>query len=103
MAVESLACQAKALTDQTDRPFEEAFAEVLETPAGRQLAELADGPHRHEKAADWQTGLLADREAHRPAHLRESVGAENRYWWLGRYVEGAEGTEGRKVYSSRVR
>ncbi len=52
MAVESLARQAEAITDQTDRPFEEAFAEVLKTPAGRKLAELADGPHRHEKAAD---------------------------------------------------
>jgi hypothetical protein len=71
MVVESLARQAEALSERTGHPFEDAFAEVLNTPAGGRLGELADGPHRHEKAAKWQAGLLADREARRPAHLRE--------------------------------
>ena len=75
MVVESLARQAEAHSERTGHPFEDAFAEVLKTPAGSRLGELADGFHRHEKAAQWQAGLLADREARRPAHLRE-LGAQ---------------------------
>jgi hypothetical protein len=67
MVVVALARQAEALSEGTDRPLEEAFAQVLRTPAGRLLGELADGPHRHEKAADWQEGLIADRVARRKA------------------------------------
>jgi hypothetical protein len=67
MVVVALARQAEALSEGTDRPLEEAFAQVLKTPAGRLLGELADGPHRHEKAADWQEGLIADRVARRKA------------------------------------
>ena len=70
MVVEVLARRAEALSDRTKRSFDEAFAEVLKTPAGRQLGELADGPHRHERASQWQAGLLAGREAPRPASLR---------------------------------
>ena len=103
MAVESLTRQAEALTDQTDRPFEEAFAEVLKTPAGRKLAELADGPHRHEKAARWQANLLTDREAQRPAHLRESGSTGSRYSWLRRYMEWVEGTDGCEEYHAFLR
>ena len=62
MVVESLARRAEALAERSGQPFEEAFAEVLQTPAGRKLGEFADGPHSHEKAADWQTGLLRERE-----------------------------------------
>ena len=87
MVVESLARRAEALSEGSDLTFEDAFAEVLKTPAGRQLAELADGPHRHEKAAEWQTGLLAEREARRPAHLQELGSVRSRYTWLGRYEE----------------
>jgi len=67
MVVAALACQAEALSEGTDRPLEEAFVQVLKTPAGRLLGELADGPHRHEKGADWQEGLIADRVARRKA------------------------------------
>jgi hypothetical protein len=74
MVVEALARQAEALSERTGQPFEEAFAQVLKTPAGRRLSELADGPHRHEKAAEWQAGLLREREARRPAYLRTSKG-----------------------------
>src|SRR5919112_6317905 len=61
MVVEALARQAEALSERTGQPFEGAFVEVLETPAGRKLAELVDSPHRHEKAADWQAGPLTNR------------------------------------------
>ncbi len=74
MVVESLARRAEALSEVTNLPFEDAYAQVLKTPAGRQLGELADGPHRHEKAAEWQAGLLREREARRPAYLRTSEG-----------------------------
>lgn len=67
MVVEALARQAEALSEESGRPFKDAFAEVLKTPAGRQLAELADGPHRHERAAEWQADLTATREALWPA------------------------------------
>jgi len=69
MVVEVLARQAEVLSERTGQPFEDAFAEVLKTPAGRQLGELADSQYRHEKAAEWQADLIADREAQRPAAL----------------------------------
>jgi hypothetical protein len=94
MVVEALARQAEALSEGPGHSFEDTFAEVLKTPAGRRLVELADGPHRHEKAAEWQAGLLADREARRPAHLCEGGGAEGRYSWLGHYVERTQGKDG---------
>jgi len=61
MAAEVLGRQAEAQADQSGQSYEEAFKEVLNTEAGRQLVELADGPHRHEKAAQWQAGLLEER------------------------------------------
>jgi hypothetical protein len=94
MVVESLARQAKTLSEGTDQPFEEAFAQVLKTPAGWRLAELADGPHRHQKAAQWQAGLMADRDARRPGHLRESGVAGSRYSGFERYTEWAESKDG---------
>lgn len=108
MVVESLAREAKTLSEGTGRPFEETFAEVRETPAGRRLAELAEGPHRHEKAAHWQAGLLRNREAQRAMHLRTSengheAGDEGRNSWLGRYMEWVEGTDGREEYHALVR
>jgi hypothetical protein len=107
MVVESLARQAEALSEGNSKTFADAYAEVLETPAGRQLGELADGPHRHEKAAEWQAGLLADREARRPARLRTSEGGhevgEDSLSWLGRYMNRVEGTDGREEYHSFLR
>ena len=107
MVVESLARQAEALSGATNQPFEEAFAQVLETPAGRQLGELADGPHRHQKAAAWRAGLLSDRAAQRPSHLRTSQNGhevgESHLSWLGRYMEGVDGTDGREEYHAFLR
>ncbi len=81
---------------------------MLKTPAGRLLGDLADGPHRHEKAAAWQAGLIADREAQRSAHLRTSengreAGEGGCYSWLGRYMDWVEGTDGREEYHALVR
>jgi hypothetical protein len=103
MVVESLARRAEALSEESGRSFDEAFAEVLKTPAGRQLSELADGPHRHHKAATWQAGLIADREAQRPAHLRELASAQSRHSWLERYMEWVEGTDEREEYHAFLR
>ncbi len=107
MVVESLARQAEALSEESGQSFEEAFADVLKTPAGRRLGELADGPHRHEKAAEWQAGLLADREARRPARLRTSEGGyevgEDSLSWQGRYMGWVEGADGREEYDSVLR
>ena len=68
MAAEVLGRQAKARAHRSGQSLEEALAEVLRTPAGRQLGELADGPHRHQKAAQWQANLIEERAAQR-AHL----------------------------------
>jgi hypothetical protein len=93
MVVETLVRRAEAVSKIESKTFEEAFAEVLKTPAGRRLAELEDGPHRHEKAAEWQAGLTAAREGQRPGHLRSSsenrheIGEVRRYSRLGRYME----------------
>ena len=107
MVVESLARQAEALSEGNSKTFANAYAEVLETPAGRQLGELADGPHRHEKAAEWQAGLIADRAARRPARLRTSEGGhevgEDHLSWLGRYMDWVEGTDGREEYHAFLR
>ena len=103
MVVESLARQAEALSEETGCSFEEAFAAVLKTAAGRRLGELADSPYRHEKAAWWQVDLLADREARRPVHLRELEDTGARSPWIGRYIDWAEGKERREKYHAFVR
>jgi hypothetical protein len=61
MAVEVLARQAEALGVSRELSFEEAFPEVLKSEAGRQLCELAEGSHRHEKARFWQANLQFER------------------------------------------
>jgi hypothetical protein len=61
MAVDVLARQAGDRAKQTGEPFEEALKSVLETEAGKQLGELRDGPHRDERAPDWQQDLVQQR------------------------------------------
>ena len=65
MVGEVPARQAVALAEQSGRFLEEALAEVLKTEAGCQLVELANGPHRDKRAAEWQAGLLEERAAER--------------------------------------
>jgi CheY-like chemotaxis protein len=89
MVVEVLARQAEELSEREGRPFENAFVEVLDTPAGRLLTELADGSHRNERAAEWQTHLIADRLSQRPAtFLGGRAGtAEGRYGAKGQKMQ----------------
>ena len=68
MVVEVLARQAKRLGAQRGQPFGEAYEDVLETEAGRQLAELAEGPHRHERASYWQANLRIERAGMKAGH-----------------------------------
>jgi hypothetical protein len=65
MAVDVLARQAGDRTKRTGEPFDEALKAVLETEAGRQLGELRDGPHRNEKADQWQEDLVQRRAQER--------------------------------------
>jgi hypothetical protein len=41
--------------------LEEALVEVLKTEPGGLLSELAEGPHRDQKARRWQANLLRER------------------------------------------
>jgi hypothetical protein len=71
MATAVLTRQAEARVEQTGEPFEEALKAVLETEAGRQLAELRDGPHRDERADEWQEGMAQERAEERIRARRE--------------------------------
>ena len=85
MAAEILTHQAKALVYRTGQPFEEALVAILKTDSGRQLTELADGPHRHERARDWQT------HAEHRAFLQQALEA----WPKTRAPSGATGSRTR--------
>ena len=61
MALEVLGRQAKALAERSGRSLEEALVEVLKSEPGGLLSELAEGPHRSEKARQWQADLLRER------------------------------------------
>jgi hypothetical protein len=61
MVVEVLARQAEELANRTGQPFHESYEAVLKTESGRQLVELVEGPHRHEKATYGQANLLFER------------------------------------------
>lgn len=50
MAEEVLMRQAKALAHRRGHSLEDARQAVLDTEAGRQLRDLANGEHRHKKA-----------------------------------------------------
>ncbi len=53
MADEVLMRQAKARSDRSGEPIEEAMEAVLRTEAGRQFRELRDGPHGEEGVEEW--------------------------------------------------
>ena len=81
MADEVLARQARARAERTGEPFDEALKAVLETEAGRQLRELREGPHGHEKADQWQEELARERAEERAnapgwPSLADSVGGK---------------------------
>ena len=81
MVLEVLTRQAKALIHRTGQPLEEALVAILKTDSGRQLTELADGPHCHEQARDWQANLV-----------RKGI-EESHYAWLEDYKEWLEDKE----------
>lgn len=71
MAVEVLARQAEARAERTGEPLEGARKAVLETEAGQQLEELRDGPHRNERAQQWQENLAPERAKERRSQSRQ--------------------------------
>ena len=73
MTQEVLARQAESLARRSGRSLEEASRAVSDTEAGRQLRELANGEHRHEKAREWQAGVYWERAEERFMHV---IGAE---------------------------
>jgi hypothetical protein len=73
MAEEVLERQAKALAQRSGHSLEDARLAVSDTEAGRQLRDLAQGEHRHERAQDWQGSVFWDRAEERLMHL---IGSE---------------------------
>jgi hypothetical protein len=103
MAREVLARQAEALARRSGRSLEEASQAVSETEAGRQLRDLANGEHRHEKAREWQAGAFWERAEERLMHLYGSealsrLAVEGHCSWLEGYPERLEGKEQRARY-----
>ncbi len=81
MAVDVLARQAGVHAKRTGQPFEEALKGVLETEAGRQLGELRDGPHRNEKADQWQEDLVRKRAQKRKRERAEEKSRAQQAAW----------------------
>jgi len=103
MAEEVLLSQAKALVQWSGHSLEDARQAVSDTEAGRQLRDLANGEHRHERARDWQVSVFGGRAEERLLHLiaSESLSrfvAERHYSWLESYMEWLEGKEERAHY-----
>lgn len=49
--------------------FEDALEAILSTEAGRELRELGSGPHRRERADEWQANVARERTEERAAAL----------------------------------
>jgi hypothetical protein len=103
MAEEVIMRQAKALAQRSGHSLEDARQAVSDTEAGRQLRDLAQGEHRHEKAKEWQATVFWDRAEERMMHLfcSEALSrfvAERHYSWVEGYMEWLEGKEERVQY-----
>src|SRR5215211_1580106 len=103
MAEEVLLSQAKSLAQRSGHSLEDARQAVSDTEAGRQLRDLAQGEHRHEKAKEWQATVFWDRAEERMMHLfcSEALSrfvAERHYSWVEGYMEWLEGKEERVQY-----
>ena len=81
MAQEALMRQAKALAQRSGHSLEDARQVVVDTQAGRQLRDLAQGEHRHQKAKQWQASLFWERAEERFMH---HIGSEA----LSRFAAG---------------
>jgi hypothetical protein len=68
MAQEVLERQAKVLAQRSGHSLEDAHQAVSDTQAGKQLRELAEGEHRHEKALAWQASAFWERAEQRWMH-----------------------------------
>ena len=100
MAEEVLARQAEAMAHRSGQSLEEASHAVSDTEAGRQLRDLANGEHRHEKAREWQADVFWERAEERLMHLYSSealsrLAVEGNYLWLEDHLERLEGKEQR--------
>ena len=73
MAEEVLMRQAKVLAQRSGYSLEDARQSVSDTEAGRQLRELANSEHRHEKAQAWQASVFWERSEQRLMH---QIGSE---------------------------
>ncbi len=76
MANEVLMRQAKARADRSGEPIEAAMRAVVGTEAGRQLADLRDGPHGDEGVEEWQVGIAQERARERAEALGERLEEE---------------------------
>ncbi len=73
MANEVLLRQAKARADRNGEPIEAAMRAMVGTEAGRQLADLRDGPHGDEGVEEWQVGIARERARALGERLEEEV------------------------------
>jgi hypothetical protein len=73
MAQEALMRQVRALAHSSGHSFEDARQSVVNTEAGRQLRDLVNGEHRHEKAKQWQASEFWERAEERIMH---QIGSE---------------------------
>ena len=74
MANEVLTRQAESEAERSGEPIEEAMGAVVETEAGKQLADLRDGPHGEEGVEEWQVGLAQERAQERAEDLGGQLG-----------------------------
>jgi len=72
MADEVLARQARVRAERTGESLEVALKAVRNTEAGQQLEELSEGPHRDERAQEWQEGLVDERAEERQRRRGQS-------------------------------
>ena len=76
MVNEVLMRQAKARADRSGESIEAAMRAVVGTEAGRQLADLRDGPHGDEGVEEWQVGIAQERARERARVLGERLEEE---------------------------
>ena len=81
MAQEALMRQVRALVQRSGYSLEDARQAVVDTQAGRQLRDLAQGEYRHEKAKQWQASVFWERAEERFMH---QIGSEA----LSRFAAG---------------
>ena len=95
MVEEVLMRQAQDLAYGSGQSLEDARQGVSDTEVGRQLKDLANGEHRHEKAKNWQVGVFWARAEERWMH---QAGSEA----LSRFVAERHYYEEPKVSAPRV-